>query len=419
MTAFYITAAVVCLLLSALFSLSEMALSSANLLRLENMAENGSKPAAAAVKVLNKFDDALSALLIGNNFVNVALSSVSSLIAILYFGEDYTWLATVIVTVAVIIIGETIPKIIAKKNANRLSLTLAPFVRCLSLLFWPLTRAVVALVDLIVRPAPQEETDETRSEAVEELQTIIDIAENEEVLDEDVSELLRSALDFDETAAYEVMTARVDMLALDIEDDWEEQLKTINAAPYSRIPVYEGSVDNIIGILYLNRFYKALLEHTRFDIRPLLMPPCFVYKTVKLPEVFSQLKRCRQHLAIVTDEYGGCLGVITMEDVLEQIVGDIWDESDTVEDEILERRDGVFELDGDLPISDLQELLDIGDDELETVSATVGGWTIELFGGFPRKGDSIDYGGLRITVLEADDLRVERVLIQPLPQSEN
>jgi CBS domain containing-hemolysin-like protein len=205
-----------------------------------------------------------------------------------------------------------------------------------------------------------------------------------------------------------------------IDDDWDEILETIENAPFSRIPVYEDSVDDIIGVLYLNHFFKALLDSETVDIRGLLMEPLYVYKTTKLPAVLNQLRKKQKHLAIVTDEYGGTLGIVTLEDVLEQIVGDIWDETDEVENEIVEREDGIFELDGDLPIGDLAELLDMSEDALETDSATVGGWTMEKYGSFPSAGDFVVSDGLEATVLAMaeDGRRVDRLLIEKLPEEE-
>jgi putative hemolysin len=197
-------------------------------------------------------------------------------------------------------------------------------------------------------------------------------------------------------------------------------LKTIDASQYSRLPVYEDSVDNIIGVLYLNHFLKALVDTDKVDIKSLLMPPCYVYKTMKLPAVLTQLRRAQQHLAVVTDEYGGTLGVVSMEDVLEQIVGDIWDETDTVEPDILEKADGVWELDGDMSISDFLELMQWDEDSFDFDSETVGGWCIEMMDAFPAPGDQFEYANITVTVLEADDRRVSKVLVRqnPLPDVE-
>ena len=420
-TAFVILGIFVCLCLSAFCSSSEMSYSSCNVVRLENMRDDGSKRAAVAVKITEKFDDALSAILIGNNLANIAASSLASVLVILLLGSDkYAWAATAVLTLLVIIFGETIPKITAKKAANTLALRYAYAVRGMTVLLKPIVWIVVSLTHLITGgKAPEEEPD--GEEAVEELQSIIETAEDEEVLDEDQSELLQAAIDFSEISAMEVMTARVDVYAIDIEDDWDEIVTAVEQSPFSRLPVYEGSVDNVIGVLYLNHFLKALTEEgERTDIRKLLMQPCYVYKTMKLPAVLNLLRKAKQHLAVVTDEYGGTLGVVSMEDVLEQIVGDIWDDTDVIEQEVVERAEGEYELDGDMNIYDFLELVGIPEESFEAESATLGGWTVEQFGGFPQVGDSFRYENFTVTVLAMDARRVEKLLVKvdPAPEEE-
>ena len=405
--------------LSAFFSGSEMALSSCNLLRMQNLRDEGSRRAAVAVRILENFDYALSAILIGNNLVNIGASALVSVLVILLSGSDkLTWIGTAILTVVIIIFGETIPKICAKKSANRLTLRIAYPIRALTVLLTPVIWVVVGL-NWLLTFWMKEEKDENGEEAVEELHSIIETAEDEKVLDEDQSELVRSAIDFSEISAMDVMTARVDVVAIDIEDSWEEILAQIEKANFSRMPVYEGSIDNIIGVLYLNRFLKAVAEEGKADIRSLLMPPCYVYKTMKLPAVLNQLRRAKQHLAIVTDEYGGTLGVLSMEDVLEQIVGDIWDDNDEVEPEVVERKEGEYELDGAMMLFEMEELLGLPEESIEAESNTVGGWTIECFGGFPQVGDSFEKDGLKVTVLEmSDGRRVDKVLVKRVSEDE-
>ena len=408
-----------CLCLSNFCSASEMAFSSCNVMRLEGARDGGSKRAKAAVYIAEHFDDALSAILIGNNLANIGASSLASVAVILVTGEDeYTWLATIILTLLVIIFGETMPKISAKKNANRTSLKNAYVVRTMMIIFYPLVWLVVSLINLMTRGIKPADSDDASDEAVEELQSIIETAEDEDVLDEDQSELVQAAIDFSETSAFEVMTARVDVQAIDIEDDWEEILAIVEDAPFTRLPVYEGSIDNVIGILYLNHFLKALADDGRADVRKLLMPPCYVYKTMKLPAVLNTLRKAKQHLAIVSDEYGGTLGVVSMEDVLEQIVGDIWDESDVVEHEVVQREESEYELDGAMILSDFLELVGLNEDDFDAESNTVGGWTLEMFGGFPKEGDSFSFRNMTVTVLAMDGRRVERVLVKVAPEGE-
>ncbi len=401
-----------CVLLSGFFSGSEMAYSSCNQMRLEKLRDDGSKRAGVALKLCEGFDNTLSAILIGNNLVNIAASSLGVvLVNILTGGDGKSWLSTLIITVLIIIFGETIPKITAKKNANRLSLRCAYLLNGLRIALTPMIWLVVKLIGLLTL-GMEGEKDEDPDEAVEELQSIIETAEDEAVLDEDQSELVQAAIDFAEISASEVMTARVDVVAIDIDDDWEDILAVIEDAPYSRLPVYEGSIDNVIGVLYLNHFLKAMADDGRADIRALLMPPCYVYKTMKLPAVLSSLKRAKQHLAVVSDEYGGMLGVLSMEDVLEQIVGDIWDETDTVEQEVVERGADEYEVDGDMSISDFLELTGIDEDGFEAESETVGGFAVESFGHFPEPGDSFDFQDYSVTVLSMDGHRVEKLLVR-------
>ena len=412
----YIAGIIVCVLLSAFFSASEMSYSACSRVRLEHQRDNGDKKAGLAVRIREKFDDALSTILVGNNLVNIAASSLGSLAVMAVLSEKYAWLSTLIITVTVIIFGETIPKITAKKNATRFARSFARPVRFLMILFRPVTFVVVGLVNLITGLLPDVEEDDSDA-AIEELHTMIDMAENEDVLDEDASELVSAAIDFADIAASEVMTARVDIVAIDIDDPWEEILHTIDTSPFSPIPVYEDSVDHVIGILSLNRFLKAMIDQVKVEIRRLLLPTCYVYKTMKLPAVLSSLRNAQQHLAVVTDEYGGTLGVVSMEDVLEQLVGDIWDETDTVERDVVEQGDGVYELDGDMPVSEFLELMDWDEDDFDFDSETVGGWCIEINNGFPNVNSVFAYENIEVQILEVTERRVRRILVKRTMQT--
>lgn len=407
----YIAGIIVCVLLSAFFSASEMSYSSCSRLRLEHQRDKGDKKASIAVRIREKFDDALSAILVGNNLVNIAASSLGSLAVMAVLSDRYAWLSTLILTVVVVIFGETIPKITAKKNATRYALRFARPVRFLMIVLKPVTFVVVGLVSLITRLLP-DVVEEDSEVALQELHTMIDIAENEDVLDEDASELVSAAIDFADISASEVMTARVDIIGIDIDDPWEEILHTIDKSPFSRIPVFEGSVDHVIGILSLNRFLKAMIDRDKVEIRKLLLPTCYVYKTMKLPAVLSSLRNAQQHLAVVTDEYGGTLGVVSMEDVLEELVGDIWDETDSIERDIVEKGEGLYELDGDTPIYEFLELMNMQESEFDFDSETVGGWCIEINNGFPAVNSVFTYENLEVRILAVTERRVRRVLVR-------
>ena len=407
----YIAGIIVCVMCSAFFSASEMSFSACNKVRLEHESDNGDKKAGIAFKIAEKFDDAISTILVGNNLVNIAASSLGSIAVMMVLSEQYAWVSTAIITVLVIIFGETIPKISAKKNATRFAAKFAYPIRALMIILKPVTFIVVTLVNLITNMLPDVEEEDSDA-ALEELHTMIDIAEDEDVIDEDASELVSAAIDFADIMASEVMTARVDIIAIDIDDPWEEILRTIDASPYSRIPVYEDSVDHVIGILSLNRFLKAMIDQEKVEIRSLLLPTCYVYKTMRLPAVLSSLRNAQQHIAVVTDEYGGTLGVVSMEDVLEELVGDLWDETDTVEKEIVKKGDGRYDLDGDTPIYEFIELMRWKEDDFDFDSETVGGWCIAYNNGFPNVNSKFTFRDVEVTILEVSKRRVRRVQVQ-------
>lgn len=404
----YIAAIAFCIAGSAWFSATEMSLSSVSRIRIEHAAEHGNRKARTTLYILGHFDHALSTILVGNNLVNIAASSLGTVAVVLTLGDSSTWISTAVITAAVIVCGETIPKISAKKNATRVSLFVSPLLRLLMTLLTPVTVPVVGAVNLITSFLKGEEESGT---GVEELQSIIDMAESEEVLDEEASDLVNAAIDFQNVSAAEVMTARVDILAIDAEDDWVDILDTIEHSPYSRLPVYEDSVDNIIGVLPVDRVLRALIDAEQVDIRPLLLKPCYVYRTMKLPAVMKAFRASRQHLAIVTDEYGGTLGLVSMEDVLHELVGDMWEE-DGEDAESAEKQENSWELDGDMPLSEFAELMKWRNVRSEFLSHTLGGWCIEMLNRFPDEGSSFTYRDVGLTVLEADDRRVRKVLVE-------
>ena len=415
----YIAGFIALLVMSFLFSAAETAYTEANRLRIESAAEEGRRSAAAALRLLDRFDATINAILLGNSLANISAVAVAVSASVrLTEGYDWIWLAALGSFLAILFCGEILPRTLAIKNANRIALSLAGIMRALTLVLRPFAWALGGAAKLLTAGLKGEAEPEGDEAAVEELQNIIETAEDESVLTEGRSELLRSALEFSEVSASEAMTARVDVDAIDIDDDWEDILEAVENSKHSRLPVYEDSIDNVIGFLYLNHFLKALTDDPRPDIRSLLMEPLYVYKTIKLPQVLAELRHAKKHLAIVTDEYGGTLGVISLEDVLEQIVGEIWDETDEVETEVVEKAEGEYELDGDMTISDFLELVGIDEDDWEFESDTVGGWTIEMLGRFPEPGDSVEYQGVTVTVLAMDKQRVDRVLVKKAPPPE-
>ena len=404
---------VLCIILSGVFSAAEMAVISCNRVRMENEAGDGNKRAARVLKLYEDYDNTLSTILLSNNLVNIAASALSTVYIILLTGsDDKNWLITLIVTILIIIFGETIPKIISKRHSNSLSQAFSGFLMFLYYLLWPVNFIVVRITAVLAAPFGKKERGmDEDEEKTEELQAIIETAEDEGVIDSDRSEIVAAAIDFSDVSASDVMTARVDIEAIDIDDPVSKIMKQVSRSRKSRFPVYKDSMDNIIGVMHLNPFLKAMASGNTPDIKQLMNEPCYVYKTAKLPHVLDVLKDARQHLAIVTDEYSGTLGIVTMEDVLEEIVGDIWDDNDEIEEEVVESESGQLIIDGDMQIGDFLERLGIDEDEWDYESQTAGGWAIEYLEDFPKEGDSFDYGPFHVEVSEAGERRVSKLSV--------
>lgn len=406
-----VTGIILCVILSGVFSASEMAISSCNRVRMENEADDGNRAAARVLRLNEDYDNTLSTILLSNNLVNIVASSLGTVYIILLTGsDDLNWLVTAIITVLVIIFGETIPKIVSKKHANSLSKGVSGFICALYYILWPVNYIVVKITWLLTCRIGKGDMAE-EPEKTEELQALIDTAEDEGVIDAEQSEIVTAAIDFSDVSVSDVMTARVDIEAIDIDDDISDIQKQVSRSRKSRFPVYRDSIDNIIGVMHLNPFLKALAAGNSPDIEQIMNEPCFVYKTAKLPHVLDVLKDARQHLAIVTDEYSGTLGIVTMEDVLEEIVGDIWDDNDEIEEEVIESASGELIIDGDMPIADFLELVGLDESTWEYESQTVGGWAIEYMGDFPKTGDSFDFMQFHVEVTEAEERRVARLKI--------
>lgn len=403
-----------CIVLSAFFSGSEIAYSASQELRLEHGAREKKGAYGLALKVKRNFERALISILVGNNLVNIGASSLATVVAVRLMGDRGAWAATAIMTLLIITFGEIGPKIVASAQPERFSAVAAVPLRLWMGLTWPLTWVLDKLLHLISR---LWERGQNSGPAVTEddLETIIETVEDEGVVDEDTADLLQSALEFDDVLAYEVITPRVDLVGIDLDDSRDQMLKVAFASPYTRIPVYQETMDNIVGILHLNHLYKALVKDPDADIEKLLLPPIFVHKTMPLDDVFNTMRKQKGHMAIVTDEYGGTMGVLTMEDVLEQLVGDIWDESDEIEEEFVEVRPHVYEVDGDMRLSDFFAEFDKDEEEIDDDNATVGGWAVEMLGGYPKLRENFTFEDLTVTILKRNNLRVLRLQVEQDP----
>lgn len=406
------------LLLSAFFSGSEIAYASISEYKLRSASEDDKGLVMRLVSYIHaSYDDALTTILIGNNLVNIAASSVATVIAISLMGDDGAAVATGIMTLLILTFGEILPKILASRTPMSFARLVSLPLRALMFILKPVTWLLSKLVKLVSHIwEKQAETGPSVTE--DDLESIIETVEDEGVIDEERCDLLQSALDFDDVLAYEIITPRVDLVTIDIGEADAEIKKLAQTSPYTRIPVYEDTIDNVIGILHLNHYLKLLAEGESPSVGEVMMPVNFVHKTMALPDVLKTMKKRGCHMVVVTDEYGGTMGVLTMEDVLEQLVGEIWDESDIIETEFNQISDDTYEADGDMRIEDFFEELDIDDRDFDDDNATLGGWAIEMLGGYPKVGDTFEYKNLFITVKKLQNLRVLKLLVKVLPMED-
>lgn len=401
---------------SAFFSSSEIAYASANRSRLRKAAEAGSKAGKWALEISEHYDKTLCTVLIGNNLVNIASSSVATVIAMALVGDAGVAIATGVMTFLLLIFGEILPKQLAKQYCDSYALAVAPILKLCMVITAPLVRLFMAM---IAQLSKLWGGSQDASITYEDLVTVIEAVEEEGIIDEDCSELLQSAIEFDETEAQEIVTHRVEMTALDISDPVEELIETALNCEYSRIPVYEDTIDNIIGILPVNQLLKELLDTPTPDIRALLQEPVFVPQTRELPELLEQMRRSKFHMAVVTDDHGGTLGIVTMEDILEELVGEIWDETDEIEEDIVELPNDDLLVDGGMMLGDFLEYIEVNDPELEDYIITVSGWVTEVLDDYPEVGDTFQYQNYRITIEETDDLCASKLRLQKLPETED
>ena len=407
----WINAAIILLLVmfSAFFSSTETAYSAASKIRLKSYADNGNKKAKKAYKISENYDKALSTILVGNNIVNIAASSLATLFFVSFFGEaNGTILSTVVLTVIILIFGEVLPKNIAMENSEKMAMSSSSILYALMVIFTPVTFLLLKLNAVVKNIAGRGKKKEP-TVTEDELKDIVESTEDEGVLEEQESELVQSALEFDEKTAYDILTPRVDMTAIDVEDDPEKIKDIILTERYSRIPVYKDNIDNIIGVLHTRDYLEMLLKTDAPDMYSLIQPAYFIYRSKKLSSILADFKYKRLHLAVVTDDYGGTLGIVTMEDLLEQLVGDIWDEDEEIESKYKKLDNDKYELSGDMNISDMLELFDLYPKYIETDSKSVGGWAIEQIGDIPEKGEHFVYRELDITVNEVEDQRINSV----------
>ena len=391
--------AVLLLFVAVFFAVAETAFASTTRARMRVAEERGDMRAREALYVLDNFDLAISAILIGTNIVHISVAALVTLAVTRRWGLGAVSVSTLITTGVVFYFGEMLPKSIAKKYSDKLALATASLLVFFMKLFRPASRLLTAIGQAAVRLTPG---DAEKSVTEDELYDIIEDMTEEGSLDEEQGDLISSALQFGDVTVENVLTPRVDLVALDMHSSHEQILDCIKACTHSRLPVYEGSIDNIVGILQIRKYIKAYLrEGEGLNIQPLLDDVFFVHQSTKIDELLPVMSKRKHNLAVVTDNYGGTLGIVTVEDIVEELVGEIWDEEDVVEEPIIEIAEGVFEVDADESVSDVFERLGYEDPEEdeELINTLMGEWAYEQFTAIPQPGDSFTYHRVSVTVI--------------------
>ena len=403
---------------SAFFSGSEIAYTSLNKLKLKKENEQPSRVQKLVNYIYNHYDHALSTILIGNNLVNIGATSVATVLAVsLAASSDAisdsmaSTIVTVLMTILILIFGEITPKMIAKRKADAITKFAAYPILFLMIVLSPAVLASTAIVNLFSRLwRKKDDTEVTITE--QDLESILDTVEDEGVIDENQTDLLQSALEFTDLDAADILTPRIDVVAFEVNDSIETVLKAINETQFSRYPVYERTVDHVVGVLYVKHLLKELVDHPDVTLKELLLDPVYVPRSMKLHAIMNEFRARQTHMAIVADEYGGTMGIVTMEDVLEQLVGEIWDENDDIVNDWQELDENRYECSGDMLLSEFFDELDLDFRDVETESATVGGWATEQIGAMPVEFDAFDYKQYTILVKHVDENhRISRLLI--------
>ena len=403
---------VVLVMFSAYFSATETAFSSINRARLKAEAERGDKRAGDVLSLANDFDRLLSTLLIGNNIVNIAVSSIGTVmfIKLLNDQDKGASVSTIVVTVVVLIFGEITPKSIAKESPEGFARFSYPLLRLFMWILLPLSW-IFGLWKKMVSKLLRVKDD--RSMTQEELSVLVDEAGEGGGIDSDEVELLRSALEFTEHEAGDILTPRVDLEAVPLDADAESVDAAFRSSRFSRLPVYDGSIDNIVGVVHQKDFYDLGIGEG--GLASIMSQPVYVPPSIRISALLKTLQKAKAHMAVVTDEYGGTLGIVTMEDILEELVGDIWDEHDEVVEELHQIGKDSYRVNGSAELDEIFERFDL---ECESESVTISGWIMEQLGRIPKPGDSFNYGGLCFTVISVDSRRVTEVEVKKLPPLE-
>lgn len=414
-----ITVLVICVALSAFFSCTEMAFAKVNKTRLSRDAENKVKSAILANTFVNDYNDTITIILIGNNLVNILASSFATILFTSYFPKNGELIATVVMTLIILTFGEIIPKSLATSYSNGLSRLCAIPMKFFKFIFWPLTYVIKKTMNGLNKALSKKSKIDNEIDE-DELIEMVDTLEEQGLIDEDTQELITNAIDFIDIDAVEIMVHRTDFFAFDIQDDIKELLEDPKLLNFSRIPVYDETIDNIVGILNTKQLIKLHLNGDKININEILTEPLYVFPTQSVSDVLRLLRKKHIHMAIIKDEYGGTKGLLTMEDILEELVGEIYDEKDEKEiEEYHKVNENKFTVDGDMNIYDFFDLIDYDyGEDYESIYTTVGGWITGELEKFPEEKDTFDFEGYQITVLRATKFTAERVAVVRLSEEE-
>ena len=402
-----IVAMVFCVIMSAYFSATETAFSSLNKTRLKALSEKGNKKADLALSLEEKYDKLISTILIGNNIVNITLASIGTLMFVKIMQGDQdagATLSTVVVTVSILIFGEVTPKSIAKDNPEKFAMFSAPFLHALMVVLTPINFLFSQWKKLISKIF---KVSEDTKMSQEELLLLVEEVQQEGSIDESEGELLKNAIEFRDQVAEDILTHRTDLEAVSVDTDKEEVARVFTQSRFSRLLVYEENIDNIVGVLNIKDFYMNS-GITDKPLQEVMTPPIFIHQSEKIRDLLNQLRAAKTHIAVVIDEYGGTLGIVTMEDILEELVGEIWDEHDEVQESFKMLSENTYLADC---MVNLDEFADCFDVEIESESVSLGGWVMEQLGGIPEVGENFTYENLHITVTELDAHRVSYVTV--------
>ena len=405
----YIVILIVLLLFSGIFSAIETAYSSANKIRLKNMMNDGKAEAALVLKILSDYDRFLTAVLIGNNIVNIASATIGTLLFTIYFGaKNGPTISTIVITVVVLLFGEFTPKSIAKQIPEKFSCATVGFVQFVQLILTPLCFLMSGWQKISSHLIKIEDED---SDIADELITMVDEAEREGDLEEHESDLISAAIEFNDLDVSDVLTPRVDLVAVDVATSIEDVETVFRRNSYSRLPVYETSIDNIVGVIHEKDFYE-LMYHNKGALRKIIKPVIYTSPNTSISSLLKQLQGAKIHMAVVLDEYGGTDGIITMEDIVEELVGEIWDEHDTVKEFYEKIDEDNWLVKCDAEIYDLFDRFEVDADDDDYDFITVSGWVIHELEHIPHVGEEFDFENLHVKVTKADQRKVIEVKVE-------